>query len=253
MYIIGTIAPDIDGDGGNTLIVKTFSIKIKRKGREPIIIAPLAPVSMFIYSVFGHRAVMHWPETWILISYVMFNLGVPLIWCYFFFLGCIMHLLTDAPTIGGLPVPPTIKYLVVLPLQLIRRLRGKDPYKSIPFIWERKGFPPKDLGRPTTFQDIVYENRFFITPKFMRFRVGTGTETLAVLIIMGIFLLLLDPLGNFKTGNLVTPVMSQVNGATYNGFQKVYNFLSFVKDNSGGIKNKIGSVAKSVQTAASQK
>lgn len=98
MYLVGTITPDIDGDGGNTLIVKTFSIRIKRKGRPPIVIAPLAPVSMIIYEVFGHRAVMHYPEVWLGFSFVLFQLGVPLLWCYFFFLGCVMHLVGDGVT-----------------------------------------------------------------------------------------------------------------------------------------------------------
>lgn len=191
-YALGTIAPDIDSDGGNSLIVQTFSFKIG--GTR---ISPLAPVSGIIYHLFGHRAVMHYPEVWLFISWLMFVSGVSMKNCYFFFLGCIAHLVGDGITVGGLPVPPTLR-IIIWAIRAIYALVNKKPLKSIPMLWERKGFPPANSnGGQVSFQDLTYENRFFLIPKFMRFRVGGPMEIVALVILVTICGILVDPFGNF--------------------------------------------------------
>lgn len=114
-------------------------------------------------------------------------------------------------------------------------------------LWERKGFPPPGSdGGKISFQDLIYENRLFLTPKFMRFKVGGPMETVAVVVIMAILFVLVDPIGNIGTSKSVMTSFQKGNDVVFAGFQKSYDFFSFVNANKGQIE---GTISNTLQNA----
>lgn len=100
--IIGSLAPDIDGEGsicylGNFLPRHITPLPVVRilnwLGRT---------VSSFIRAIFGHRAALHWP-LWgaILIALGLAQQYDSLLW---FGVGYLLHIAGDALTVSGVPL-----------------------------------------------------------------------------------------------------------------------------------------------------
>ena len=100
-FIVGTLAPDIDGQG---VITRPGRILRRFLGRGigNVLDAVFELISAVVNALFGHRGFVHSP----LLAACITGLGVYLAqsWLVWFGFGYAAHLLGDAMTAGGIPV-----------------------------------------------------------------------------------------------------------------------------------------------------
>ena len=100
-FIVGSLAPDIDGTG---VITRPGTILRQLIGRGPanLLDAVFEFISAVVNLLFGHRGFIHSP----LLAFSIFGLGGYLSkpWLEWFGIGYATHLLGDALTAGGIPI-----------------------------------------------------------------------------------------------------------------------------------------------------
>lgn len=98
--LAGSLAPDIDGGGSISRPSKFFGGALPRfAGR--IVDSIGAGSSAAVRALVGHRGVLHWPLTGIIIFMTGFYLRSPL--TSWFAIGYLSHILADTVTVEGIP------------------------------------------------------------------------------------------------------------------------------------------------------
>ena len=100
-FIVGSLAPDIDGEG---VITRPGTIlrQLLGRGIANLLDAIFELISILLRSLFGHRGFIHSP----LLAFSIFGLGGYLgqAWLKWFGIGYASHLLGDAMTADGIPL-----------------------------------------------------------------------------------------------------------------------------------------------------
>ena len=100
-FIVGSLAPDIDGEG---VITRPGTIlrQLLGRGIANLLDAIFELISKVLRSLFGHRGFIHSP----LLAFSIFGLGGYLgqAWVEWFGIGYASHLLGDAMTADGIPL-----------------------------------------------------------------------------------------------------------------------------------------------------
>jgi membrane-bound metal-dependent hydrolase YbcI (DUF457 family) len=100
--IIGSLAPDIDGEGSVCYLGNFLPRHITPKPVITILNGIGKTISGVVRDIFGHRNALHWPA-WgsaLVILGVYLNLG----WLIWFGLGYMLHIVGDSLTKSGVPL-----------------------------------------------------------------------------------------------------------------------------------------------------
>ncbi len=116
LVLIGSIAPDIDGDGSITRPGRILERLLPRSAARTL--DSLGQViGKLIRLVFGHRGFFHWP----ILALVLIGASAyfKLEWLFWFGIGYSSHILGDFLTKGGVPVfaPLSFKARSALPIK----------------------------------------------------------------------------------------------------------------------------------------
>ena len=99
--LLGSIAPDIDGDGAITRPSRIFSLFVPR-GLGRVLDGVLTSLSKFIQTITAHRGVFHWPVVGIGIAFLGYHFQNA--WWFWFGWCYLLHVLADACTVAGVPL-----------------------------------------------------------------------------------------------------------------------------------------------------
>lgn len=100
--IIGSLAPDIDGEGSVCYLGNFLPQHITPKPIVRLLNWFGRTISSFIRALFGHRAALHWPLWGLLLAYAGYHFGLD--WLLWGGIGYVLHILGDSLTISGVPL-----------------------------------------------------------------------------------------------------------------------------------------------------
>lgn len=100
--ILGSLAPDLDGEGSICYLGNFLPRHITPKPLVRILNWIGRTISSFIRAVFGHRTALHWPSWGVIMIAV--SLTMRLDWLFWFGLGYILHIFGDSLTKSGVPL-----------------------------------------------------------------------------------------------------------------------------------------------------
>jgi len=100
--IIGSLAPDIDGEGSVAYLGNWLPRHVTPKPVVALLNGLGRTISGVIRSIFGHRKTLHWP----VIGGLLILLGSfwQAEWLFWFGVGYVLHILGDSLTVSGVPL-----------------------------------------------------------------------------------------------------------------------------------------------------
>jgi inner membrane protein len=107
--IIGSLAPDIDGEGSVAYLGNWLPRHVTPKPVVALLNGLGRTVSGVIRSIFGHRKTLHWPVIGGLL--ILLASFWQIDWLFWFGVGYVLHILGDSLTVSGVPLlGPFSKY-----------------------------------------------------------------------------------------------------------------------------------------------
>lgn len=99
--LVGSLAPDIDGEGSITRPGRILSRFLPR-GMAKMVDELAAVLKGIVHSVSEHRGLFHWPLWGVVMIAVGASLGMH--WLFWIGIGYLAHILGDFCTTGGVPL-----------------------------------------------------------------------------------------------------------------------------------------------------